>query len=720
MLVLPPRFVEELEKSSQRPFALLEIRSRGVRDKADSEADWGGNAGESNVDYTPSPPDSGNVILTHNTGGSLLSGDKCFCTEDAGSSGTIVLWPNDGILHTKVDEDPHDGNDSYISLGNGSWFELGIDPNILLSSIPLDAVPSRVSIKATMAAPLDDQTVLGRIVVNGSTYETSAQNVTSTSYVQFTFSWATNPGGGAWSRGNVLNIQEFGLRNTTADDYALVTQLYIIIEYYEWNSSGHIITPFDLSGANLENKAIISIDQTTPAGAGLVHQLFEDYGGPGETLIATVVDGSEIDITGYSDLAIKSNFTSDGTETPVLHSISLEVPDRIYKFTTYPESIFGAVPYLLQIPGRSISIDLKEFITLGMSLKADLIHDEITRQMVRENHFYNLQAILKIGLWRPDITEKDLIAVFPQGKVSGYSITPGRISIAIKDAAKDLSTKWPQGFGSPPTVSKSLDGTHMVDVISTILDESGILGRYVNSDSLSELKAHVGDGSPAPSSYMVYRGSSPPVATGNTTIREPETAKKIIGELLELLGAYMIVQEDGRITLVEYDSAAAAVDTWGNNDFCDDPSYDPDLENIRNVTYVYFDWNGQGTEAENFENLVIELDPDSIEDWDETSIRIIKSKWLAGSAADGYYGADLAAEIAARETARRKNSMGVFTCRTFLSKFAIQVGDMVNIDMSDLVINPNVGDGDARKFLVVHKDPGWENGTISWKLVEAR
>lgn len=436
----------------------------------------------------------------------------------------------------------------------------------------------------------------------------------------------------------------------------------------------------------------------------------EGYTAPG----IAVGDGSRVPTLGYETFKTKSSFTSDGTVTPVLKSISLEVPDRIYRFTSRRGGIFGALPYLIGIPGRSISIDLKDFVTLGSDLKVGLQKDESVIQMLRENYFKNLHASVQIGMYRDDITEADLAYTF-QGKVDGYRVGMEEVPISLKDGTKDLSAKWPAG------IPIAEPGTHMVDVINTILDDVGIASRYISRGSLDTLKATVGDGSPASFSYVVYRGNSPPVAVGDTIITEPETAKKVVGELVELLGAYMVSQEDGKIYVVEYDSSKASIgDPWTRDDFVEDPVYNPDVENLINDTYVYFDWNGEGTDAKDFSNMEPSPDATSITNWGETNTRVIKSKWLAGSAADGYYGEELAIHIGARETERRKNGQGIFPCKTSLKDFELQTGDMKDIDMSDLIINPDVGAGDVRKFMVVSKDPDWENDTISWSLVEAR
>ena len=189
-------------------------------------------------------------------------------------------------------------------------------------------------------------------------------------------------------------------------------------------------------------------------------------------------------------------------------------------------------------------------------MKAKLQKDDFVVQMLRENYFKNLHASVRIGLYREDITENDLVYTY-QGKVAGFRTGMEEINISLKGSNNYLAAKWPEGSGTstPPAVTK--DGTHMVDVISSILDDVRMPARSINRGSLDTLKNNVGDGSPAPANYVAYRGNSPPVATGDTTITEPETAKKVVGELLELLGAYMVDLEDGKVHVVEYDSDAA-------------------------------------------------------------------------------------------------------------------------------------------------------------------
>ncbi len=59
------------------------------------------------------------------------------------------------------------------------------------------------------------------------------------------------------------------------------------------------------------------------------------------------------------------------------------------------------------------------------------------------------------------------------------------------------------------------------------------------------------------------------------------------------------------------------------------------------------------------------------------------------------------------------------SCTTSLDRAGIQVGEIVEID-SRVVLNPDVGEGSTRNFLVTEKTWDVGGGKISWKLTEAR
>lgn len=726
---LSPRFIEELGSPNPQPFAILEIQSKGQSDEATTEAHWTANipGGTSNVDYTSPPPNTGDVILA------ATAAENTTTTKNPPTSNIENTWGAGD--YTDIDEWPvaNDGNflrTFRASIGTSSPDFIGAiaatDLNNLIAEIPDNAQIKAVNIlcrgRWDSNPPSGATTLEGRIRIDGVNHDQGTPIAMTNSFADHYFPFTINPDTSTpWDKDALSTLEGVGVAgNLTSTDTILhrleCSQVYLEVIWFDFETDGSITVQLDLGvDANTENNAVISIDDNVPTGSGLTYTLEGSatgaWGGE-EVALGSVEDGSPV--SGYRFYRPTSTLTGDGTVTSVVKSIKVEIPDRIYRFTSRTGGIFGALPYLVGIPGRTISIDLKDFVTLGSSLNANLTKDDSVVQMIRENYFKNLNASVRIGLYRDDITEDDLAFTF-QGKVDGYNVGLEDVSISLKDGTKDLSAKWPAG------ISTTKDGTHMVDVINSVIDDVGIAARYVNRGSLDTLKSSVGDGSPASPNYVVYRGGSPPIAVGDTTITEPDAAKKVVGELLELLGAYMVSQEDGKITVVEYDSSKAAVgDTWTTDDFVEDPAYNPDVENIVNDTFVYIDWNGEGTDAKDFSNLHKSPDATSISNWGETNTRIIKSKWLAGSAAGGYYGEELALHIGARETERRKNGMGILPVKTSLSEFELQVGDMKDIDASDLIINPDVGTGDVRKFIVVNKDVDWENVVISWSLVEAR
>ena len=592
---LSPRFIEELGSPNPQPFAILEIQSRGVADEATSQADWETTGkqiagGSSNVDYNQAgisdpPPQDGDVILA--------------ATANEQDQGPV--YPTDETSSTEVtgtwsDVDAPESDANFLSAGigtNAEWY----GPQSLLSSLDANITIKSVSIltratKTGASAASSYQPIL-RI---GDVNYPGAEHILGTSYADFTREFTVNPAtSDNWRPGDIATITDIGVTNWDRAIECRISVLKMIVTYFDFETSGFITVQLDLTGANTANKATISISDLVPTGSGLSvtaeGSTTGAWGGE-EVALGAVEDGSQVD--GYEHYQLTSSFTGDGATTSVLKSISVEIPDRIYRFTSRSGGIFGALPYLTGIPGRSIAIDLKDFVTLGSDLKAGLQKDESVVQMIRENYFKNLNSSVRIGLYRDDITEDDLAFTF-QGKVDGYRPGMEEVSISLKDGTKDLSAKW------PPGIAITKDGDHMVDVINTVMDDVGIAARFINRGSLDTLKSTVGDGSPASTNYVVYRGGSPPVASGDTTITEPETAKKVVGELLELLGAYMVSQEDGKITVVEYDSSKASVgDTWTRDDFLEEPIYNPDVENIINDTFVYIDWNGEWTDADDF------------------------------------------------------------------------------------------------------------------------
>ena len=63
MLTLPAKF-ESLLGQKNQPSYIVKMLESEIRNEQTLQADWAANSGESNVDYTPTPPTVGDVAIT--------------------------------------------------------------------------------------------------------------------------------------------------------------------------------------------------------------------------------------------------------------------------------------------------------------------------------------------------------------------------------------------------------------------------------------------------------------------------------------------------------------------------------------------------------------------------------------------------------------------------------------------------------------------------------
>lgn len=717
MLALPPKFLQGLERSARHPFALLEIQSTGQSDEITSEADFGTATAESNVDYTPTPPDSaGDCVIAAAATTSVTSSIYAINTYSNGNVSANGAATLVGCVGADDNDDTtYIRDDSTVEY----WFGGDLTASIL-SAVPQNAAVQKVSVTVRARTEGVDDVVSVRMIYSGTEYVVS-DGTTTSSYADITKEWAVEPAGStAWTYVNLQNIDAIGFY-TGGTPFHRVTQVSMTVTYYDFETTASITVPLDLTAsANTANSAIVSIDDLVPTGGGLTYTAEGSttgaWGGE-EVSIGSVSDGSEV--TGYRYYRVTAAFTSDGTVTPVLKSVKIEIPDNIYLFSSLSDYTLNAYPWLKDIPGRNIKLNLKDMITEGSSMTVNLDRTDFVDEMVRSNNFRGLHTKIQIGLYTDDITTNDLVEYY-QGRITDYALDEGVLKITLKDSSKDLSFKIPDQTGTTKT-TVSYDGTTMADVISDLLDKAGIASRYIDRGSLDTIEANIGDGTPASANWVVNR-------TGNMVLSEPQTAKKLITELLEIMGCYAVIQENGKLQFIEYDSTTSAQETWGRTAVSKGYTYKANLEALRNQFFIYYDWVGKATTAvsgsseADYASIYVVSDATSISNWNTTATKIIKTNWISGDSTDGYYGDEMAAHIADREVTRLKDGLGIFSCKTSLDKAGIQVGDFINIDTSeiDVVINPDVDIDATRKFLVTSKNWDVAGEAITWELTEAR
>lgn len=708
-LPLPPKFERAIEKSHSYIFAYLEIDAIGVSDEASSLAEWEAKiTGSSDVDYNASggspPPADGDVILIPTA--SELTTDPVYPKADHTNE-----WESGDFDDVNAPES--DAN--YVrddQLADGAKIYLGVLETI---DIPRYATIKEfvITVRARENAGDDGWDVGYRYA--GTNYWTSKSSPGG-SFADYTVTVSVNPvTSNAWLVEELLQIEGIGARSGELHEID-ISVVKLEVTYYEFDLQGGFTVELDLSGANTNNPATVSIDDLVPTGTSVVYSVVGsttgDFAGE-EVSLGDVEDGSEIDA--YEYYQVTATLSSDGSDTPVVKSIRIDIPERIYKFSTLNTDLLDAIPSIQSIPQRTIKLDLENLITTTSSVSIALNREEEVDEMLRSTFVKGLDVRLYLGaLERPNdsISRSDLLRYYI-GKIEDFSQTADSVTFDLADVSIDLDAKWPVGSAPSTAAAATKDGVHMVQVIRDIYEDIGIASRYVDYASLDTLEQNVGNGTPPAPAFVVKR-------TGATGISEPLPAKDYLRELLFMLGAFAFTDERGKLVTIEYDPTTAAIDTWGDDEIGKGYKYSGGLVSYKNVCQIYFDWDGSGNNASDYSTVRISLDEDGIAAGRPVRTKTVKSKWIAGDVDDGYYGAEIALYRSALEVARLKDGLGGLPCSTGLDKCFIQVGDFIAIDTDDIdgIVNTDVGRGDVRNFIVTQKTWNPDRHEMEWRLTE--
>ncbi len=135
--------------------------------------------------------------------------------------------------YAMVDEVSSDGDTTYISRADSSNNQFFNN----LPSLPAGTILS-VDIHIVGKYTGGGLSLNARITVNGTSYNSTAQNAT-TDYVEYTFTYATNPNtGSAWIKADVEGtgsnpLQAWGLTcgSIAAGETAIATQVWMVVRY---------------------------------------------------------------------------------------------------------------------------------------------------------------------------------------------------------------------------------------------------------------------------------------------------------------------------------------------------------------------------------------------------------------------------------------------------------------------------------------------------------
>ena len=255
-------------------------------------------------------------------------------------TGIAVQEPTSGEHWDKVDEATSDDDSTYIQSNSSSWQEdLYNTANSTVGSGTINYV--KVYMVAKSLNTPGQTSAYVQIKTNGAEYDGTPEQVT-TSYATYSYQWNTNPSTNTtwtWDEINALQIGA-GLRRALASGppsgrYTLCTQVYAEISYTTGYDSPGIITSINL----LSGEKVVSIDDfeynasAIPSGTSLKVQFSTDntswYNSAG------TLDGWDTLSQGTANISLSglgwsganfyyhTEFTSDGTGTPVLDEISV-------------------------------------------------------------------------------------------------------------------------------------------------------------------------------------------------------------------------------------------------------------------------------------------------------------------------------------------------------------------------------------------------------------
>lgn len=435
--------------------------------------------------------------------------------------------------------------------------------------------------------------------------------------------------------------------------------------------------------------------------------------GAKDIALGTVVDGSKIaTLRRYYVLRaeLRTANTTTLIRTPIFKEVNLSFPQvvsgaaKTYAFSSHPFP-FTLAPAIEKAPSLPTKLDPRNHLSMrgGFSLSLIDLNGEVAR-IATEEHLINLPVEVRVGNLS-DATSKEDLLLIGQGIVTDYEYEEGRLVLQVEDRTKNLAVKVPKPQQGE-IQRRDYSYKELVDVLeSLIADEAQISRRWIDTSSFSALKTYL-KGSDALNKYITHR-----------VLTEPTEARELINEILQLLGAYLVVREDGVMTLIQYPRSGNAVAAWDGSILSADDRQPAGLaRSIINQCIVLYDANGNGGN----EGAVVSVDATAQDAWAPgaelfVADRLVKSGWLGPEAQ--FFGKTLAERIGQREIKAKSNGMVPYQGRTALNQIEVQVGDFVNVT-SPAFLRKNELGMTGKKMMILSKAPRWDDEIIDWELME--
>lgn len=534
-----------------------------------------------------------------------------------------------------------------------------------------------------------------------------------------------------WMASRKQNHREFTFTESERPGYDLSLRVTVAAYSYDGVSNPRAEVWFDLQGTPV-SEGFISIRDLRPLFfdpvTGTTKKTDIDYRlwtgatlGAKTTDLGDVVDGSRVSTFGrfyVLECFLRTAATETLLRTPSFISANLIFAQvvagspRTYAFSSHALP-FTLAPSIDRISNLATRLDLGSYVSQRGEVTVRLMdHDGSVTRMATEEHLLNLPAEVRVGHLPDAVSKNDLLQVF-QGKLGDCPYQEGILDLKIVDRTKDLNIRIPKAADGG-LQRRDYRGKELVDVLEEIINEAGVSRRYVDTASFTTLKTYL-KGSDAVSLWVTHR-----------ILTEPTEARKLVDEILQIIGAYLVVREEGVYTLIQYPRSGNAVDDWDDKVLAKDDSQPAGLaKSIVNQPIVLFDANGDGKLDETDyaganPGAIIGIDPDAQEAWAPGAERavfdsLMKTLWLGPEYP--YNGWTVSKRVARRDLQAKSNGAVPYHCRTGYDRIKVQVGDFVNITSPVYLRKHKLG-MTAKKFMVLFKDPSDDQKEIRWQLQE--
>jgi len=467
--------------------------------------------------------------------------------------------------------------------------------------------------------------------------------------------------------------------------------LYFRLELSGFEPSGGFTTKvMDLGEVPLAPGVFQVLAAEVPAGTRMDVSLSGSAGADMSSpyVIAKAEDAAELP-AGYRywQATVTCYSNADLSKSPLIDLIEVMFPKDRLRMREYGRPLRQVedsllrdyAPLMESMSFDASSINIMDRVSSlgGASCKLKDPQGEAIKRIVSSYPLKNYRCQLYAGCDVPGFRESDLLRTFT-GIVSAAAPKPKYrkesvgLELTFHNPLFELTRKIPQpiqtGLIDAAELSVSHDGLHVMDsMMDLIRGHAGIPARYVNAPSFYGAKGTIGDGTPAPQAYIVYRSNVSGLP--DTRIKSPEELRKLLAALCVIADGYIVIDEHTRLAFVKHDPSATPAAIWADEDLVKDGAVAVPIEDVADLDLGYKDriynaaimgcaWNGTGDKWDAF-TAYANIDADAVDEWSpglSTYLRIMEknliepSKWLGLEA--NYNGESIAQSLAARFTAR--------------------------------------------------------------------